>query len=313
MDTDTISEEIAILFSDIVGSTSLYQEIGDTEAHRLVVECLDTMRAAVESVGGTLLRTVGDAVLAKFDSCDDAYSGAIKMQQLHENSRISVSIGFHWGEAIPNQGDVYGNAVNVAARVAGMANGNEIVVTKEVVDRLSAQYQQDISFLTEINVKGIDQPLGLFRLRWESAAQQPATQDLQSHDQATQIFSRSALPPSIDMQLKLSGEHATITLFAHGDKCSIGRGSENNLQTAHSNASRLHATVTCKQGKYYLEDASSNGTYIIKAEQRPVFVHRETVTLDGTGVITTGFLPDDRSSTQDGAFQYATSYTTSNG
>ena len=68
MDTEVKSTEIAILFADIVGSTRLYQDVGDAEAHRLVVNCLDTMREAVESVGGTLLRTVGDAVLVKFDS-----------------------------------------------------------------------------------------------------------------------------------------------------------------------------------------------------------------------------------------------------
>lgn len=299
MDMDNAAEDIAILFSDIVGSTSLYQEIGDSEAHRLVVECLETMRGAVESVGGTLLRTVGDAVLAKFDSCDDAFAAARNMHQLQEYKQLSVRIGFHWGAAIPNQGDVYGNAVNVAARVAGLANGNEIVVTKEVVERLSTEFQSNTSFLTEINVKGISAPLSLFRLRWK--------EDVTEF--ATRLFSREEIEnrAPVSVQMQLSSGDTTVTLKKHGDKCSIGRGEENNMRTTHATASRLHATITCKQGKFYLEDASTNGTYVIKAPgDTPVFVHRETITVDGVGVITSGFLPQDNNMDQDGVVKYQT-------
>lgn len=304
METEATSTEIAILFADIVGSTSLYQDVGDAEAHRLVVQCLETMQGAVESVGGTLLRTVGDAVLAKFDTSDDAFLAAIKMQELQEHSELSIRIGFHWGEAIPNQGDVYGNAVNVAARVAGLANGNEIVITKEVVDRLTAEHQANTIFLTEINVKGISAPLALYRLRWKQEAQ----------DSATQIFTRreNGGGASVKMMLELSSGDRSVKLSSHGDKCSIGRGSENDMQTSHNTASRLHATISCKQGKFYLEDASTNGTYVIKDNQQSVFVHRESITLDGMGVVTTGFLPEDASLEQDGAIRYATSYSADN-
>ncbi len=302
MDTEVKSTEIAILFADIVGSTRLYQDVGDAEAHRLVVSCLDTMREAVESVGGTLLRTVGDAVLVKFDSSDDAFLAAIKMQELQEHSELSIRIGFHWGEAIPNQGDVYGNAVNVAARVAGLANGNEIVITKDVVDRLRPIHQQKASFLTEINVKGISAPIRLFRLQWKQEPQ----------ESATMVFTENLMGnrTTTGMELKLTGQSGTITLVSHGDKCSIGRGAENDLQTSHNAASRLHATISCKQGKFYLEDASTNGTYVVKDNQQPVFVHREEITLDGIGTVSTGFQPADSAEHESGGvIQYQTSYT----
>lgn len=302
METEVQTTEIAILFADIVGSTRLYQDIGDAEAHRLVLQCLETMRGAVESVGGTLLRTVGDAVLAKFDSSDHAFLAAIKIQELQEHSNLSVRIGFHWGEAIPSQGDVYGNAVNIAARVAGLANGNEIVITRDVVERLSAKHRQKASFLTEINVKGISAPIRLFRLHWQQETQ----------ESATMIFTASAMGnrTMVDIELKLTSLGNTVTLSSHGDKCSIGRGAENDLQTGHNTASRLHATISCKQGKFYLEDASTNGTYVTKNNQRSVFVHREVITLDGAGVVTTGYIPDDTSAAQDGAIHYTTSDST---
>ncbi len=302
MDTEVTSTEIAILFADIVGSTKLYQDVGDAEAHRMVVHCLETMQEAVESVGGTLLRTVGDAVLARFDSSDDAFLAAIKMQEQQQRSKLSIRIGFHWGEAIPNQGDVYGNAVNVAARVAGLANGNEIVTTSEVVERLSACHQANTLYLTEINVKGISEPLELFRLRWKQETQ----------DAATQIFTRREVGGRAvaRMILEISSGGRSVTLADHGDKCSIGRGSENDLQTTHETASRLHATISCKQGKFFLEDASTNGTYVIKNQQQSVFVHRESISLDGVGVVTTGFLPEDSTIEQAGVINFTARYPT---
>ena len=71
-ENSTDASDMAILFADIGGSTSLYQQAGDSQGHQLIVNSLGAMRKAVESAGGTLLRTVGDAVLASFDSCDQA-------------------------------------------------------------------------------------------------------------------------------------------------------------------------------------------------------------------------------------------------
>ena len=78
----------------------------------------------------------------------------------------------------------------------------------------------------------------------------------------------------------------------HSEKCTIGRDTNSAVTTTHSAASRLHATIECKQGVYVLEDLSTNGTYVIKPEQPPVYVHRDKLTLDGSGYIATGFLPE---------------------
>jgi adenylate cyclase len=73
----------------------------------------------------------------------------------------------------------------------------------------------------------------------------------------------------------------------------------------HTAASRVHATVECKQGKYVLEDVSTNGTYVIKDGQPFVFVHRDSVTLDGSGILATGFLPKDEDDSH-GAIRFVT-------
>jgi len=136
------TQTLAILFADIGGSTALYERVGDAEAHRQVANSLSMMREAIVSNRGTLLRTVGDSSLASFECCDDAWLAAREMQVQHASGTLSVRIGFHLGSVIPDGGDVYGNAVNIAARISSFARTGEIATTEEAVNTLSAEHQR---------------------------------------------------------------------------------------------------------------------------------------------------------------------------
>jgi len=287
-ENSTAASDMAILFADIGGSTSLYQQAGDRQGHQLIVNSLSSMRTAVESAGGTLLRTVGDAVLASFDNCDQATVAAIAIQKLHNDNVLSVRVGFHWGRAIADDGDVYGNAVNIAARVADLANIGEITVTADVVERLTAGIVPTPQLLDEIAVKGIDAPLSVYRIQWRAPADVGNATVV-----ATSINARNTR--NVKTHLLLRFGEQSLVLDEHSEKCTIGRDTNSAVAATHSAASRLHATIECKQGVYILEDLSTNGTYVIKPEQPPVYVHRDKLTLDGSGFIATGFLPEDNS------------------
>jgi class 3 adenylate cyclase len=295
--TDKVATPMAILFADIGGSTSLYQSAGDSQAHQLISDSLNSMRRSVESAGGHLLRTVGDAVLARFESCDAACHAAIAIQESHRHSLLSVRVGFHWGLAISDRGDVYGNAVNIAARVSGLANTHEIMTTQEVVDRLSVTPCGPAQLLDVLPLRGVDKPLSIYRIPWE----------MQNLDTQTQVATSSELHGRrvVKSQLELSCAGKTLTLQANGQKCTLGRSENSTLQAMHTAASRVHATIECKQGKYVLEDVSTNGTYVIKDGQPFVFVHRDSVTLDGSGILATGFLPKDEDDSH-GAIRFVT-------
>lgn len=289
-DDGRVGSPMAILFADIGGSTSLYQSAGDSQAHQLITDSLNSMRSSVESAGGVLLRTVGDAVLAKFDDCDAACAASVSIQEAHKHSPLSVRVGFHWGLAIADRGDVYGNAVNIAARVSGLANTHEIMTTQEVVDRLTGTPHGPAQLLDVLPLKGVEKPLSIYRIPWEA----------QNLDMQTQIASSGPLHErrSVNQELELTIAGNTVTLASNGQKCTIGRSDDSTLQALHTAASRVHATIECKQGKFVLEDVSTNGTYVIKDGQPFLFVHRDSVTLDGAGVLATGFMPQD---TQDEA------------
>ncbi len=275
-------QSIAILFADIGGSTKLYESIGDAEAHKLVARSLQRMKVAIQNNSGTLLRTVGDAALASFPNCDMAYHAAKSIQEQHSSLQLSVRIGFHYGPVIPDKGDVYGNAVNIAARIASLANLNEITTTESSVLLLSPALRQKAALLDSIQVKGINKPLPVYRLFW-----QPEDDSVTSIRTAVSL---SILNPS-NVQMELNYRGKSYVVNQQNPLITIGRTDDCKLKVNNNCASRTHASIELVQGKFYLSDKSTNGTYVIKSEQSPLFIRRESITIDQMGKIGAGWMP----------------------
>ncbi len=282
MNDSAAEQSIAILFADIGGSTKLYESIGDAEAHKLVARSLQRMEVAIGNNSGTLLRTVGDAALASFPDCDMAYHAAKSIQEQHSSSQLSVRIGFHYGPVIPDKGDVYGNAVNIAARIASLANLNEITTTESSVLLMSRQLRQKAALLDSIQVKGINEPLPVYRLFWR-----PEDDSVTAIQTAVSLSIRN--PSNVEMELNYRGRSYTVN--QQNPLVTIGRTDDCTLFVNNDCASRIHANIELVQGKFYLSDKSTNGTYIVKAEQSPLFIRRESITIDQMGKIGAGWLP----------------------
>ena len=275
-------QTIAILFADIGGSTRLYERVGDVEAHRRVAESLAFMKQAIVANQGVLLRTVGDASLASFDTCDDALLAACEMQLLHKTSPLSVRVGFHYGPVIPDKGDVYGSAVNIAARIASFARTDEITATQYSVECLSEGNRARATLLDRITVKGIDEPFGVYRISW------------QERDDSTTIVASPFQQNSSDFlqsKLELRIGERLIVIDHSSASLSIGRADDNGLPVDSEQASRRHAKIDWFQGQFLLTDESTNGTFIKKDVRNPLFVRRETVVLEGTGMMGIGAMP----------------------
>ncbi len=272
----------AVLFADIGDSTVLYKKLGDEYAHRLIVDCLASMEAVINRCHGSLLRTIGDAVLASFQSCDDAYLAAISMQQALLPSELCIRVGFHYGPVIADKGDVYGNAVNIAARVAGLAMTEEIMTTREVIAQLSPAYQRQAVQLQPVKVKGIDEPVAVYRLDWG-----------ESEDVSTTLVLAPVPADYLTTALRLSCGEQSRVVDSQNLECTIGRMDDSDIHTRHASTSRRHAVIKLVRGSFILTDQSSNGTYVAKAGLPAQFVHRDSMTLDGAGRIGAGFLPGD--------------------
>ena len=136
--------DIAILFTDIKGSTALYQRIGDLNAFQLVQQHFDWLREATVHHGGAVVKTIGDAVMAAYPDAAHAVAAALEMRQAAERFNqgqperpVALKIGIHHGAAIAvtlnDELDYFGQTVNIAARAQAMADAQEVCITDEVL------------------------------------------------------------------------------------------------------------------------------------------------------------------------------------
>ena len=276
------SQTLTVLFADVAGSTKLYQTRGDVEAHQRVTDSLQRMRVVVERHQGTLLRTIGDAVLASFEQADSAYLASVDIQREHQTLDLSVRMGFHHGPVIPDGGDVYGNSVNLAARVAEFAEANEICTTEDTVAQLSVRHRSDALFLDNVDFKGMSEPMPVYRIQW--------TND----DAETAIVSGVGGMKRYQSNLILDlvmGEQR-IRVDAGNPTVTFGRAIENDVVVDIESASRNHAKIDFVRGRFLLPDSSTNGTYLMRGSSSPEFIRRESASLDNQGRIGLGFTPN---------------------
>ena len=160
-----------ILFTDVEGSTALTQRLGDARARDLLREHERIVREALKAHGGSEVKTMGDGFMASFSSATKALDCAIAMQRAfaeHNESAeepIMVRIGLNAGEPIAEDEDLFGTAVNEAARITAAAEGGEILVS-DVVRQLVKGKDFLFADVGERQLKGFDEPVRLYEVRW---------------------------------------------------------------------------------------------------------------------------------------------------
>lgn len=161
---------IAAMFTDLVGSSALAERLGDTAWSRLIAEYRRSIQGVVQGQGGSVIGTQGDGVLLRFDSPAQALRAAAAIQRRFARERDDgkrippVRVGIHAGEAVAVKGDVLGQMVNVAARIAAAAGPDEVMVSEPVADHAPPGTQFEDRGLHPL--KGSDKPRHLLALRW---------------------------------------------------------------------------------------------------------------------------------------------------
>jgi class 3 adenylate cyclase len=167
-----------ILFSDIAGSTSLTQRLGDAKSREVLRAHERIVREALRAHGGSEVKSLGDGFMATFSSATGALECAIAMQRafaeynaqvgaqsFQGRTTLHVRIGLNAGEPIAEEGDLFGTAVQVAARIAAQAEGGEILVAN-VVRELAAGKGFLFADRGETVLRGFEDPVRLYEVRW---------------------------------------------------------------------------------------------------------------------------------------------------
>ncbi len=169
----------AIMFTDIAGFTSLSQR-DEALAMRLLEEHRNLIRPFFPKHNGTEVKTIGDAFLVEFTSALEAVRCAFDIQQSMQEinsdraseKQVKIRIGVHVGDVIHAQGDVYGDAVNVASRIEPLAVPGGICVSRQVYDNIKNKFEFPLSSIGRRELKNVGEPVEVFKvgLPWEQFA-----------------------------------------------------------------------------------------------------------------------------------------------
>ncbi len=289
--------EVAILFADVVGSTKLYELLGDLRAREMVGICIDVMRAATEKNNGTVIKTMGDEVMSTFPTADDALNAAAQMQkhiaghpQLKvDEQTVAIRIGCNFGPVVLENRDVFGSAVHTANRMTSQAKAGQIMTTATMVERLSGDWRASVRQIDIATLKGRSSEVALFEVLWQ-------TDDVTSMVPAIAITSREREKAGKSHNLRLRYQGQEVVVNDGRANITIGRAEENDLVIKGSLISRLHARVEINRNKFMLVDQSTNGTFVLGKDGEEAFVRRDSMQIRGEGLIGLGKAPDSNSS-----------------
>ena len=293
--------KLAIVFADISKSTQLFEAFGNLRARNIVSHTLNVLSEVTTGYDGTVVKTIGDEVMCTFDNLEKAIEATIRMPQvlledpLLAEIGIAIKVGLHHGDVLREDNDVYGDAVNVAARMVQLARPDQIITTKDTVELLPGYQHASMRSLGKVSVRGKQDEIEIFELIW-----QPDATDLTlMHGQAS--FVRRI--PRAQLTLRYSGRD--FHLEKAGMPFLIGRGEKNDLVVRDQSVSRTHASIEYRRGKFVLIDRSTNGTFLQVQDEDMVFLHREQMHLRREGIILLG---QDGSDSCDHAIYFQCAY-----
>jgi len=275
---------LAILFADVAKSTHLYETLGNTAAKTLIGNCLSILSKATVQHQGTVIKTIGDEIMCTFPTANDAVEAAMEMNRELEMMPMTgmpgavppnIYVGIQHGPVIKEDEDVFGDAVNVAARMVALAKQRQIITTEETVSELKPEHKESSRVIDKTTVKGKSGEIDIYEVVWE-------------HQDATVMVddSRDALVMQARMELSFQGQQVEVD--QNRPSVTMGRQGHNDVVVNDGRVSRSHARIEYNRGKFSLIDQSTNGTFALIQGKKSINLKRDEAALLGSGIIGLG-------------------------
>lgn len=280
-----------VVFADIVGSTALYETLGNERAATAVTELTHWICESIEARGGRVVKTLGDGVLGIFGQAAAAVAAMAVVMQSHHKAvagrapelRLDIRVGLASGELVEVDGDCYGDAVNVAARLCELAGPAEIWATAATVQGVPAESGARFIRLGLVEVRGKADRLMMYQVEWRED-QEPDSLTMQAALQSTlsPLDAQAA-------QIQFSWLGAQRSFSSADAPVHVGRATHVQLCVSDPRVSRLHARIDWRNGGFVLTDLSSFGTWVrFDGSDTDVQLRRDKCLLHGTGRIALG-------------------------
>lgn len=285
--------ELAILFADVVGSTRLFEALGDQRARDMIATCIEVMRTATEQHNGTVIKTMGDEVMSTFPSADEALNAAAQMQQQisvhtqlkNDGHPVAIRVGCHFGPVVLENRDVFGATVHTANRMTSQAKAGQIVTTASTVEQLAPEWRASVRQIDVATLKGQGNETTLYEVLWQ-------TEDVTSMVPAIALAGRES---KRTVRLRLQMLDQEVVLDEQRPHAALGRAEDNDLVVKGNLISRLHARIEISRNKFVLIDQSTNGTFVQVNGGEESFVRRDSMQIKGEGLIGLGRTPESDS------------------
>ncbi len=239
----------------------------------------------MQTAGGAVVKTVGDGIICQFEGPDAAFRAACDMQQATlelgggERAPLRIKVGTNYGPVVLAQNDVFGDTVNVCARLMSLANPAQVLTTRQTVDALSADLRKRCRELYETQIRGRGVPVMVCEVMWRSDA------DLTKVDLAQEGLAAAG---GSEWMLKLSYAGESFAVGPAGS-VRIGRDPSNDIVVPSEHASRQHARIFARDEQFLIADQSSNGTFVmVDGSTRELRLRREQALLGERGWIGLG-------------------------
>lgn len=277
-------QALTIVFADVSGSTRLFEQRGDAVARETILGLLNLCAEVVISHGGDVVKTMGDEIMATFSCIEQGIEAAAQMQRrVSEEAscrreRLALRIGLHHGHVLRERDDVFGAAVNTAARMVSLAKREQIVTTADSVRNLAVSSGLRTRSLGRTHVPGKQDLLDIVDVIW-----QENTTNITSF-----LGSETLAEVHHDTRLALDFQGLTVAMTEASQPLVLGRDSSADVVVEAEWVSRYHAAIEYRRGFFVLSDASTNGSFVCLGGDIPVFLHRDELLLRGSGTICLG-------------------------
>ena len=213
-------KEVTVVFTDIKGSTQFFESKGDIEGLSMIRRHNEMHFPTIEAHGGKVVKTIGDAIMAVFENPSSAVRATIEMQNnlLYYNKtkspsdQIHIRIGINHGVALTKEDDLFGDAVNLAARVESIAEADQILISESVYRAVKDSDDIICRFHTKAQIKGKVEDIKIYRVVW-SEVQLVEESQYKKTGTRRAVKAHEERPSVFEINASLEGEHLKLSSY----------------------------------------------------------------------------------------------------
>ena len=258
-------EKFTVVFADLTGSTGVFESLGNAKATQAITRLTQWIGEVCKSHRGHVVKYLGDGVLILFKESKNAIEAATELQQVHHNRirkwpeplKMRLQIGMARGGVVEHDADCYGDAVNVASRLSDLSGPDQILASDTVIQQLPDNSIVRSRCMGEIPIRGRTESCLVHRIEWQTEVlsevfTMPAS--LMSLPRGQSVIEPAFIVLSwLDINISFSSNELPVFL---------GRDTSAQFVVQDPRVSRKHAQIEWRDGKFYLEDISSYGTWV---------------------------------------------------